>query len=398
VLKVLHLSYSCDTGAGIAVDRLHKAQIKSGLQSDFIFFRPFSRQSAKISWVEKKVNGLVNILINKCIPSESLNLFPTSILRVINSSDADVVHLHWIHGEMMSISQIGKIKKPVVWTFHDMWPLCGSEHYVADRQYVDGYRDLAGESISSFFKSWIRRWRWEKKMKVFSHLKCQILTPSKWMTDCTKESFIFRGFDCHTVPNWLETDIFKPLGCVTGLRSKYGLPEGRRIILFGASRPDDARKGWDLLVQALEQLSGKKQLCLVVFGKNGKANIAGIQTVWLGSIEGDKAMAEVYNCADIMCVPSRQETFGQTASEPQACGVPVVAFNATGLKDVVEHQVTGYLAKAFDPMDFANGINWVLNENREELAYRCRNRIEQLFEESVVAKIVVPVYRRAIEQ
>lgn len=61
-----------------------------------------------------------------------------------------------------------------------------------------------------------------------------------------------------------------------------------------------------------------------------------------------------------MAVPSRLETFGQTASEAHACGTPVVAFNTGGLADIVAHRETGYLATPFDAQDLATGIEWVL--------------------------------------
>ena len=42
-------------------------------------------------------------------------------------------------------------------------------------------------------------------------------------------------------------------------------------------------------------------------------------------------------------------SFCQTASESQACGTPVIAFNIGGLTDIVDHLKTGYLAKHLIP-------------------------------------------------
>ena len=54
----------------------------------------------------------------------------------------DLINLHWIQGEMISIEEIGRIKKPIVWTLHDAWPFCGTEHFpngLNDKRYEYGY-------------------------------------------------------------------------------------------------------------------------------------------------------------------------------------------------------------------------------------------------------------------
>ena len=68
----------------------------------------------------------------------SFNFFNTKILNKINKQDVDIVHLHWIGNEMISISQLKKIKKPIVWSFWDMWPICGAEHHSYDDRYING--------------------------------------------------------------------------------------------------------------------------------------------------------------------------------------------------------------------------------------------------------------------
>ena len=95
-----------------------------------------------------------------------------------------------------------------------------------------------------------------------------------------------------------------------------------------------------------------------------------------------------------MVVPSKQEAFGQTASEAMSCGTPVVAFNTTGLKDIIDHKVNGYKAVPFEPTDLARGIKWVLDNNHNnQLSLKARKKIENNFSEKVVVKKILDVYK-----
>ena len=57
--------------------------------------------------------------------SHSLNLFSSKTIKRINKINPDLVNLHWINNELISIKEISNIKIPIVWSFHDMWPMCG---------------------------------------------------------------------------------------------------------------------------------------------------------------------------------------------------------------------------------------------------------------------------------
>jgi glycosyltransferase involved in cell wall biosynthesis len=122
---------------------------------------------------------------------------------------------------------------------------------------------------------------------------------------------------------------------------------------------------------------------VVIFGASQPDNPPdlGFKTHYLGHLHDAISLATVYSAADVMLVPSLQESFGQTASESFACGTPVVAFNSTGLKDIVDHQQNGYLAKPYEVEDFAKGIIWVLeNEQRlQKLSFYAREKAEQEF-------------------
>ena len=117
----------------------------------------------------------------------------------------------------------------------------------------------------------------------------------------------------------------------------------------------------------------------------------------MGHFSDDVALLLLYNAADVMVVPSRQEAFGQTASEALACGTPVVAFRTSGLVDVVEDRVTGYLAEPFDTDDLATGLNWVLAEERTaRLRADSRARAVRLWSPEVVVAQHRELYRSLV--
>lgn len=114
---------------------------------------------------------------------------------------------------------------------------------------------------------------------------------------------------------------------------------------------------------------------------------------YLGHLHDDVSLRVLYSAADVMVVPSLQEAFGQTASESMACGTPVVAFGATGLLDIVDHQINGYLAQLFDTQDLANGINWILQHNNPaKIAQAARDKVLREFDSKVVANRYISLY------
>ncbi|NQW46362.1 MAG: glycosyltransferase, partial [Planctomycetes bacterium] len=172
--------------------------------------------------------------------------------------------------------------------------------------------------------------------------------------------------------------------------------------LFGALGGDeDPRKGFDLLRAAVQQLRGRiNGLELVVFGQlagQGDTTL-GFPVRSTGYLHDDEKLRLLYSAADAVAVPSRLEAFGQTASESHACGTPVVAFDTGGLADIVEHRKTGYLAKPFDVLDLAAGIEWVLQakDRGTSLNSAARERACRLWSYGVIGTQYAELYARVM--
>ena len=117
------------------------------------------------------------------------------------------------------------------------------------------------------------------------------------------------------------------------------------------------------------------------------------RVVFLGKQD---SVAEIMACADLLLLPSTNESFGLVALEAMASGVPVVATNAGGLPEVVETGLTGYLGEVGDVEAMADGAIHILGDDE-----RWR-RMSQAATESAVGRYgvdkVIPQYERYYER
>lgn len=406
MVKVASVNYSdLNGGAARAAYRIHSALNKCGVESimyvndsisgDWTVKGPLGTLKKAASKLRPHLGRIFSGLLNtENVSLHSPAIIPTRFSERFNKSDFDIVHLHWINCEMVSVSDLGRISKPLVWTLHDMWAFCGSEHYTSDFRWRDGYLKNNRPLYETGFD--INRWVWNRKIRYWQD-KINIVTPSKWLGDCVGYSKLMGEMPRVVIPNALDTNIWKPIDRSLA-RAILNLPSDAPLLLFGAiGGASDPRKGFDLLKQALAHLSGEvANMELVIFGQlspKDPLNL-GFPAHYFGHLYDDISLSLLYSAADAIVVPSRQEAFGQTASEAHACGIPVVAFDIGGLPDIVQHKITGYLAQALDPVDLAEGIKWVLNNpDTDSMRRAARDYAVNNFSYSVVADKYISLYR-----
>ena len=154
-MKVVHISTSKHGGAGIAAFRIHEALNKFGeidsyflqrTDNDDIVNKTYQikaeiKKENFLSKIKRRLN-LTNDLeyrnkrneINKSRNFE-IATFPESSFRIEDHpliKDADIIHLHWVADFLNYPTFFKRIKKPIVWTLHDMNPFQGLFHYKND--------------------------------------------------------------------------------------------------------------------------------------------------------------------------------------------------------------------------------------------------------------------------
>lgn len=400
VPKVLHVCQSDRMGgAAIAAHRLVKAQRDAGIDARMLVLaktgvEPWIEQVGLLGRTKAKLARVVakRVLQRDSSPSagsmRTLAVLSTGFGAAANALGPDIVHLHWLGGEAMSLAEFAELTAPVVWTCHDQWAFCGGEHYAPDDAFVTGYTDRKRGDLDAV--------TFTRKKRHWSNFRPSLVCPSEWMAGEAQRSKLAKDWPVITIPNTLDADVFSPADRDDSRRS-LRLPGGK-ILLFGAQAGDvDPRKGFDLLETALEQIGENQNVSLVTFGgaERRQSMVAGKTCYEMGRLTDQRALAALYSAADLFVIPSRADNLPNTMLEAQACGLRCVGFDLGGLGDIVTDPRHGELVPPFDTEALAQAILGNL-EKSDRMAIR-RDALARFGPEKVVGEHLY-LYRTLMEE
>lgn len=415
-MRVVHLCGShLNGGAARATYRIHRAILDAGVASRLRVLDHDSEDPTVICGspprlnsfcgrmgyrLESRLQSLSQRGFTSAYPAYQSTAFPgTGLLREDCLRTADLVHLHWIGKRLISIEEIGRLRQPLIWTLHDQWTFCGSEHHVAssDHRFVEGY--LASNRPAAETGPDVNRITWLRKQKHWRR-PAHLVAPSRWMADCVRSSALMHGWPTQVIPHPLDLSQWCPMPQAEARRLLGFTSDVKVILLVAHDAFLNPVKGADLLLQALHHSSLTAPFELLVIGQAQPARplAAPVPVRFLGTLHDIISLRIAYAAADLLVVPSRQESFCQVATEAQACGRPVAAFAAGGLLDVVEDGRTGSLAQPFDPCALAASIDWILADNTRwrGLCQAARERAVALWSPQRIASAYFDVYQSAL--
>jgi glycosyltransferase involved in cell wall biosynthesis len=406
-MKILLISTSdSEGGAARACMRLHQSLQQSGVETLFLVLekksgdahvhKENSKWEANFGRFMLKLEQLpVRLHRNRTQSYFSTGILSrTNLARLIRDFNPDIIHLHWIHGGMLSIKQLSKLRKPIVWSLHDMWAFTGGCHYTEEcTRYLHGCGEckVLGSTKSKDLSSSI----FNKKQAAYQKLPQLIpIGLSKWMATCAKQSRLLGHLPIAQLPNPINIQLYKPLQR-EACRMLWNLPLHKKIVLFGAVNSSaDPRKGYAQLLKALRLLPPSEDLAFFIFGSNCHSEISDLPfpVYHAGMLQDDASLVTLYNACDVMIVPSLQENLSNAIMESLACGTPVVAFDIGGNADMIHHKQNGYLAQPFLAEDLAHGIDFVLQSHDDSLRTNARESVTR-FSYPVIAKRYTELYQ-----
>jgi len=404
-MRVVHIStFDRQGGAAIAAHRLHEALRRAGVDSSMLVLHASGEEDHIASVLETRGDYLaykigtaidertVRFIKEKGAGSFSLARFGSGISGHPLVREADIIQLHWTQGGYVSLTGMKKVfdlDKPVIWTMHDMWPFTGGCHYSGG---CAGYTGDCPDCpmLKDRYADMTRRVL-VKKQNIYRGARLYPVGCSTWLAGVAAESTAFEGLETRALPNPIDTDVYKPMDKGQA-RNNLGLDPDGTYILFGAASPGIKRKGFTYLAEALGQIEGQCQL--LVYGAGAMPEVPGLPVTALGKLDSE-GLRDAYGAADVFVVPSLEDNLPNTVMEAMACGVPVAAFDAGGISDMIEHTRTGYLAQIRSSEDLARGIEWCLAHS-EELGVHARQKVEENYAYPVAARGYIKLYEEVL--
>ncbi len=198
--------------------------------------------------------------------------------------------------------------------------------------------------------------------------------------------------DIEVIHNFIDTDVFKP---VCNDNFKTHVAPNKEKLLVHTSNFRQVKRVPDT-IKILKEVQKKVPARLILVGDGPErseserlARELGVQkdVLFLGKQDG---LAEILSSADIFLMPSQSESFGLSALEAMACGIPVISSSVGGLPELVRHNETGFIAEIGDIDRMAKyAVDLLTNDKKYKFfSENCLNLARNTFEK----KLIVPKY------
>lgn len=251
----------------------------------------------------------------------------------VKEYNPDVIHLHNIHGYYIHVptlfNYLKECNKKILWTLHDCWSFtghCAYFDFVDCKKWKTGCFscELKHEYPPSVLLDKSKENYLVKKNMFTGISNMTLITPSKWLADLVKESYL-KEYDVKVIHNQINYNVFYPVA--SDLKEKYHILDKK--VVLGVASIWEKRKGLDDFVQLSQKLN--EDYVIVLIGLNKKQlksipkNVIGIEHT-----SNVQELAQWYSCADVFLNLTYEDNYPTTNLEAIACGTPVITYNTGG--------------------------------------------------------------------
>lgn len=302
------------------------------------------------------------------------------LLDAIQPDDFDVVHLHNIHGNWISIKALHRLcnRVPVVWTPHDEWAATNGIQYDLSRlselkrQLEMLQRKLprsvplspdhpTAKARNQFLSQWMP-------------IPRTIISPSKYIADLVAKNPKFAETPIQRIPYGLR--FAENPACIVDretAREKWGLPSQGHVVLIVSAHLDSPYKGTWFAVEALNRIVKEHPafpLSVLTLGRASETLSSQFDSsinVRCGYASTDVELCHAYRGSDVTLIPSTADNFPYVALESFACETPIMSFAVGGLPELVGNSERGISISPFDIREMSDSLVSLLKNEEQRV-------------------------------
>ena len=340
-MKVLQINSVCGIGSTgrIATD-IHNSLIEHGHDSYIAYGRGRPINCDNAIRIGTKIDNYFHVAKTRIFDKHGLGSKRSTkkFIKKLKEIDPDIIHLHNIHGYYVNIEMLfdylKETNKHVIWTLHDCWSFtghCSHFEYVGCEKWRKECKNCPQKK--EYPKSLIidnSEWNYNKKREIFTCVKnMTIVTPSIWLADLVKESFL-GGYEIATINNGIDLSIFKPTA--SDFRDLHQLKN--KFIILGVSNIWNKRKGFYEYIEMSKALLNDEVIVLVGVTECQKKDLP-INVIGINKTKNVNELVEIYSSADVFVNLTLEDNYPTVNLEAITCGTFVISYNTGGCKETI---------------------------------------------------------------
>lgn len=396
-MKLLQINVTANSGStGKIAESIGQLAISHGWESWIAYGRGKPQSKSNLIRIgndlDMRWHGLeTRLLDNHGLASRRIT---RQFIHQIGKINPDIIHLHNIHGYFINYPLLFRFLRewggPVVWTWHDIWPITGHCAFFGLEQ-CDKWKTGCHKCHRKYVypASLIRNRsskNYEDKCTAFSGLSnMTIALASDWLEEMKKDSFL-KEMPGVVIHNGIDLKLFSPEPVSV---------QGNNYILAVAN-VWTREKGWDDLMSLRKKLPEDIEIIMVGLTREQINSlldgIKGIQRT-----ESINEMKSLYSNAIAFINPTWGDNFPTTNIEALACGTPVITYNTGGSPESIDAN-TGIVVNRGDVEGLVAAVMKITKEKDKYTSEQCRTRALTYFDKDICFKNYFDLYYSLLGQ
>lgn len=370
--KILFINSVCNGSTGKICRDLYGLAEKNGYECCIAYGRGKAPEGYKTIKIGNSLNVYCHVLKTRLLDAHGLASKDATknLINRIDDFKPNIIHLHNIHGYYLNYEMLFNYLKKhkeieIVWTLHDCWAFTGHCAYYTDAncyKWIDRCHNCCQKS--SYPKSIIDKCNnnWIKKYNAFTKdININVVSVSSWLESQVKQSFL-KSHNLYTIKNGVNKEVFTYRASDKFANDK----KAGKIIILGVANVWDHRKGLDDFVELSKRLDKNKYKVVVVGVTKKQRKLLPPQVYGILKTDKIEELVEIYSAADIYINFSREETFGMTNYEAQACGTLTISYNNGGSPETIVTKNSRIIGNSVDcALEFIENYDFS-KEDRED--------------------------------